>query len=108
MSYVSLLADDAPSLEQRLLENHVAVSRPESKGMAETQMILVALGGGTGVAAIIAAIGSAIRKYFEGKAALEANRKVIVKYGKVEVQVTGSNLEPTLATALAAIADAHK
>jgi hypothetical protein len=60
---------------------------------SEVAEIILALGGGVGVAAIIRSLGPAIKAYFEGKErVIKAQKRVLIfKYKGKKVEITAEN-----------------
>jgi hypothetical protein len=96
MRTIKVTADSWEDLETLLSAQGVAAQRFETKGMAEMQMLLIAVGGGTGVAAILTGIGQAIKLYFQGKAEVEGKRAIEITVNGKVIKITGGNVEDLL------------
>jgi hypothetical protein len=84
--YESLVAS---GLEQNIVRRRSAI---------DPQTIILALGGGVGIAAIVQSIGSAIKSYFEGHA-----RSVQAEKETIKIHTEGLSLECTAANVDAAL-----
>ena len=93
MLTIKFEASDGLSLKDHLVAQGLAATIIESKGISDVSTILVALGGGAGIALIIEQVGTALNSYFLGRAKLETARRVTFTVGKVKIDVSADNVD---------------
>ena len=95
---LKIVAQDASAtaLSRLLRDNGVNAVAAERKGGAEISMILVAVGGGAGLGAVLAGLGNAFKAYFEGLAEIEKHSSLEISYGDTTIVVKGRNVEAAL------------
>lgn len=94
--FLTITADDSQEAKNLLERHGLEVAALEQKGAIEVQMILVAIGGGTGVAAILHSLGRVVEAYFAGRSDLESRRSITFAKGQTRITIRGGNFVPAL------------
>lgn len=90
---ILLISPDAAELAALLGEQGVGSQAPEQKGAEELSMILIAIGGGVGIAKLVQALGDVVRKYFAGAAERDRSKKIELHFRGHKVTLTGMDHE---------------
>ncbi|WP_349958055.1 hypothetical protein [Rhizobium sp. ZPR3] len=98
MTTIKFEAQEGTDLHDRLSEQGINAVVIEAKGVAELSTLLVAVGGGAGIAAIVKQIAAAIRSYFQGRAELEKARRVKLSVGNVKIEVASDDVDTAMET----------
>jgi hypothetical protein len=96
MATLRLTTADAPALQQALRDRGVESTRLQIKSISDLQVLVVALGGGAGIAVMIQAIGSALMSYFEGRSKLESAKSVEISVGDITIKATSATIGDVL------------
>jgi hypothetical protein len=93
---ITLKASNGVALQENLANHGISSKLYQQKSISEVQMLVVALGGGVGIAAMIKALGDALKSYFEGASELEKARAVIVSAGGISITATPNTIGDVL------------
>lgn len=97
MTAIRLETDEPGMLQARLNEVGLIAEPLETKGFAEVHMLLVALGGGAGLATTITALGTALKLYFEERTEIKKASTIKLKTKDIDLEITGGNIDETMA-----------
>ena len=95
---IQLEADDLAALRSSISDEGLGQNVAQAKN--EIATLVLGLGGGVGIAAVIKSLGLAIEKYFSGRAHLTKARQesIHVRFGKLDLACRSANLPEVLAT----------
>ena len=94
---MKIFASDAASLKQILSDHEVQSYLAERKSAAaDAQVLVIALGGGAGIATIISSLGNALKAYFEGRAELARAEKVKICIGELSLEASAKDLDQVM------------
>lgn len=91
---ISIRAADVQKLGEALDARGISYFR--SKSLADVSTVLIQLGGGAGAAALIVAIGSALKSYFEGLGSLEIAKKATIVANGISVNVDPEEIDSAM------------
>jgi len=89
--WLQIHTENPEDLAASLRAGNVEVEIPEGRSLGDLQMILVALGGGAGIAAIARGVAVAIEKYLAGKATVSKTKKLTLVVGRRKLELVGAS-----------------
>ncbi len=103
-----ILADDLAQMHRSLAGAGLEERLVRTRSAAEIGSILLALGGGTGIAAILGSVGSALKDYFQAHGEHPGQHKdtLKLKYGDLELECMAENVDAVVDTVLRLMAKA--
>jgi hypothetical protein len=79
MDTIMIVADDPQAMQERLAQEGLEESIVRRRSGFDPHAIVLALGGGVGIATVVKSIDLAIKSYFAGRAALAHAKKETIR-----------------------------